>query len=162
MDLSHIWYPSYGHLGERGTIIGYYNTGANADAYAALTPRERETRAVAQGVKIHGAKYRTELATSFSHHWRQTPYLEASWHSLSGGPDAPAFAPLNRPAGHVYFMRRLPQPHRRLAARGVHLGAEGGDGAAQPGPRVTARERDAGGNAVAGRGVLVQEHEEER
>ena len=77
MDLSHIWYPSYGHHGRRGTIIGYYNTGSNADAYAALTPREREARAVAQGVKIHGDKYRTELATSFSHHWRQTPYLEA-------------------------------------------------------------------------------------
>ncbi|WP_051878070.1 flavin monoamine oxidase family protein [Streptomyces sp. NRRL B-24720] len=103
MDLSHIWYPSYGHQGRRGTIIGYYNTGSNADAYAALTPREREARAIAQGVKIHGDKYRTELATSFSHHWRQTPYLEASWHSLSGGPDAPAFAPLNRAAGRVYF-----------------------------------------------------------
>lgn len=103
MDLAHIWYPSYGHQGRRGTIIGYYNTGSNADAYAALTPREREARAVAQGVKIHGEKYRTELATSFSHHWRQTPYLEASWHSLSGGPDAPVFAPLNRAAGRVYF-----------------------------------------------------------
>lgn len=103
MDLAHIWYPSYGHQGRRGTVIGYYNTGSDADAYAALTPGEREARAVAQGVKIHGDKYRTELATSFSHHWRQTPYLEASWHSLSGGPDAPAFAPLNRAAGRVYF-----------------------------------------------------------
>ncbi|MGN5633219.1 FAD-dependent oxidoreductase [Streptomyces sp. AC154] len=103
MDLAHIWYPSYGHQGRRGTLIGYYNTGADADAYAALTPERREARAVAQGVKIHGDKYRTELATSFSHHWRQTPYLEASWHSLSGGPDAPVFAPLNRAAGRVYF-----------------------------------------------------------
>uniref|UniRef100_A0AAU2VWY4 FAD-dependent oxidoreductase n=1 Tax=Streptomyces sp. NBC_00008 TaxID=2903610 RepID=A0AAU2VWY4_9ACTN len=103
MDLAHIWYPSYGHQGRRGTIIGYYNTGSDADAYAALTPAQREARAVAQGVKIHGEKYRTELATSFSHHWRQTPYLEASWHSLAGGPDAPVFAPLNRAAGRVYF-----------------------------------------------------------
>lgn len=98
MDLSHIWYPSYGHQGRRGTVIGYYNYGADADAYAALTPREREARAIAQGVKIHGEKYRTELAASFSHHWRQTPHLEAAWHSLSGGPDAPAFAPLNQAA----------------------------------------------------------------
>lgn len=103
MDLSHIWYPSYGHQGRRGTVIGYYNYGADADAYAALTPREREARAIAQGVKIHGEKYRTELAASFSHHWRQTPHLEAAWHSLSGGPDAPAFAPLNQAAGRVYF-----------------------------------------------------------
>lgn len=58
---------------------------------------------MAQGVKIHGEKYRSELASSFSQHWRQTPYLEASWHSLSGGPDAPVFDPLNKPAGRVYF-----------------------------------------------------------
>ncbi|MFD5058591.1 flavin monoamine oxidase family protein [Streptomyces sp. NPDC058394] len=103
MDLSHIWYPSYGHNGARGTLIGYYNYGAQADAYAALTPSGREARAVAQGVKIHGEKYRTELASSFSHHWRQTPYLEAAWHSLAGGPDAPVFAPLNQAAGRVYF-----------------------------------------------------------
>jgi monoamine oxidase len=103
MDLSHIWYPSYGHNGARGTLIGYYNYGAQADAYAALTPSEREARAVAQGVKIHGEKYRTELASSFSHHWRQTPHLEAAWHSLAGGPDAPVFAPLNQAAGRVYF-----------------------------------------------------------
>ncbi|KIF73989.1 amino acid oxidase [Streptomyces sp. 150FB] len=104
MDLAHIWYPSYGFHGERGLIVGYYNTGADADAYALLSPAEREKRAVAQGVKIHGAKYRTELASSFSHHWRQTPHLEGAWHSLSGGgPDAPAYAPLNQAAGHVYF-----------------------------------------------------------
>lgn len=103
MDLSHIWYPSYGHNGDRGLIIGYYNTGANADSYAALAPKDREARALAQGVKIHGEKYRTELASSFSHHWRQTPYLEAAWHSLSGGPEAAAFAPLNKAAGRVYF-----------------------------------------------------------
>lgn len=103
LDLDHIWYPSHGYHEDRGLLIGYYNTGAHTDAYAALTPKEREARAVAQGVKIHGEKYRTELAASFSHHWRITPHLEASWHSLSGGPDAAAFAPLNEPAGHVYF-----------------------------------------------------------
>ncbi|WP_299536764.1 FAD-dependent oxidoreductase [uncultured Streptomyces sp.] len=103
LDLSHIWYPSYGHNGDRGLIVGYYNYGSQADSYAALPPKEREKRAVAQGVKIHGEKYRTELAASFSHHWRQTPHLETAWHSLSGGPDAPAFAPLNKAAGRVYF-----------------------------------------------------------
>ena len=39
MDLSHIWYPSYGFHAARGVLIGYYNTGANADAYAAAHPR---------------------------------------------------------------------------------------------------------------------------
>ncbi|MFD9004299.1 flavin monoamine oxidase family protein [Streptomyces sp. NPDC059582] len=103
LDVTHIWHPSYGFHGERGVLIGYYNYGADADAYAALTPRQREQRAVAAGVKIYGEKYRTELVSSFSHHWRQTPHLEAAWHSTPGGPDAPRYKPLNEPTGRVHF-----------------------------------------------------------
>ncbi|RMB87303.1 flavin monoamine oxidase family protein [Streptomyces shenzhenensis] len=103
MDLDHIWYPSYGHLGDRGVIIGYYNTGAHSEVYSALTPAQRLERAVAQGVAIHGEKYRTELAASFSHQWKLAPYLEGAWHSMPGGPDAPAYAPLNQAQGNVYF-----------------------------------------------------------
>ncbi len=103
LDVTHIWHPSYGYHGERGVIIGYYNTGANADSYAKLTPAEREKRAVAAGVKIYGEKYRSELATSFSHHWRQFPYQEAAWHNTPDGPDAPRYKPLNEPTGRVYF-----------------------------------------------------------
>ncbi|MBI0384560.1 FAD-dependent oxidoreductase, partial [Streptomyces albiflaviniger] len=33
-DLATIWYPSYGHQGRRGTLIGYYNFGADAVAYS--------------------------------------------------------------------------------------------------------------------------------
>src|SRR5882757_5668143 len=102
-DVTHIWHPSYGFHGERGVLIGYYNYDTNADSYAALTPAAREARAVAAGVKIYGDKYRTELASSFSHHWRQFPYQEAAWHSTPGGPDDPRYKPLNDPAGRVYF-----------------------------------------------------------
>jgi monoamine oxidase len=103
LDVTHIWHPSYGFHGKRGVLTGYYNTGSNADSYAQLTPQAREARAVAAGVKIYGEKYRTELATSFSQHWRQFPYQEAAWHSTPGGPDAPLYKPLNEPTGHVYF-----------------------------------------------------------
>ncbi|MCI3246369.1 flavin monoamine oxidase family protein [Streptomyces spinosisporus] len=103
LDLDHIWYPSYGHLGDRGLIIGYYNTGAHSDAYSALTPAQRLERALDRGVKIHGGKYRSELAASYSHQWKLVPYLEGAWHSMPGGPDAPAYAPLNKAQGHVYF-----------------------------------------------------------
>lgn len=103
MDLSHIWHPSYGFHGERGLMIGYYNYDKDADAYAKLRPAAREARAVAQGVKIYGEKYRSELASSFSHHWRQTPHLEAAWHDTPGGPDDPRYKALNEPTGRVYF-----------------------------------------------------------
>ncbi|CAL9553053.1 L-amino acid oxidase [Streptomyces sp. enrichment culture] len=102
-DVTHIWHPSHGFHGERGVVVGYYNYGADADAYARLAPEERERRAVAAGVRIYGSKYRTELASSFSHHWRQTPHLEAAWHDIPGGPDHPRYKPLTEPAGRVHF-----------------------------------------------------------
>ncbi len=89
-DVTHIWHPSYGFHGERGVLIGYYNYDDDADSYAKLTPKGREERAVAAGVKIYGEKYRSELASSFSHHWRQTPHLEAAWHDTPVAPTTPA------------------------------------------------------------------------
>ena len=102
MDLSHIWYPSYGFHGERGVVIGYYNTGNNARSYGALTPAERSRRAVAQGVKIHGEKYRAELDSAFSVAWQRTPFIEGGWINWPEQPSAP-YQRLLEPAGRVYF-----------------------------------------------------------
>ncbi|MDT0342670.1 flavin monoamine oxidase family protein [Streptomyces litchfieldiae] len=101
-DLSTVWYPSYGYHGRRGTLIGYYNFGANATAYSDLLHAQRVERAISRGVRIHGEKYRSELAASFSVAWHRTPYIEAGWvgwPSQSG----PEYRLLNQPAGHVYF-----------------------------------------------------------
>jgi monoamine oxidase len=102
MDLSTIWYPSYGYHGKRGTLIGYYNFGPNATAYSDLPHPQRLERALSRGVAIHGEKYRTELAHSFSVAWHRTPYIEAGWISW---PDqnGPEYRLLNEPQGHVYF-----------------------------------------------------------
>ena len=101
MDLAHLWYPSYGYGEKKGLIVGYYNTGANARTYADLAPRQRELRAVEQGVKIHGEKYRTELDSSFSIAWHKVPYIEGAWafpNTTSSG-----FKLLQQGAGNVYF-----------------------------------------------------------
>ncbi|MDW5594794.1 flavin monoamine oxidase family protein [Conexibacter stalactiti] len=102
MDLSTIWYPSYGYLGERGTIVGYYNFGANAVAYGDLPPEGRLARAVAQGKKIHGDSYERELASSFSVAWQKIRYSEGGWVSwpsrTSGHYDR-----LLAPDGNVWF-----------------------------------------------------------
>nr|WP_245659708.1 FAD-dependent oxidoreductase [Streptomyces ochraceiscleroticus] len=55
------------------------------------------------GRRHHHCRYRSGLATSFSHNWRRAPHLEAAWHHLNGGPDDAAFAALNVPAGRVHF-----------------------------------------------------------
>ena len=100
LDIARIWYPSYGFHARRGLIVGYYNTGEDADRYAALSHRERRDRALAQGAKIHGEKYRTGVLGSASVAWRRQPYLEGAWVSWSD-PEAPRA--LGEPAGRVYF-----------------------------------------------------------
>ncbi|MFD5319065.1 flavin monoamine oxidase family protein [Streptomyces sp. NPDC127098] len=102
LDISTIWYPSHGFHGRRGTVVGYYNFGDNALAYSRLPHEERLARALDRGVRVHGEKYRSELARSFSVAWHRTPFIEAGW---VGWPSqtGPEYRLLNQPAGHVYF-----------------------------------------------------------
>ncbi|GAA4970244.1 flavin monoamine oxidase family protein [Yinghuangia aomiensis] len=101
-DLANMWFPSYGYQGRRGTVIGYYNTGANAEAYGKLPHAQRAERAVAQGVKIFGDRYRSELAASFSVAWHRTPFLEGGWVGWRDQ-NGPEYKLLNQPQGNVYF-----------------------------------------------------------
>ncbi|MEU8238094.1 FAD-dependent oxidoreductase [Actinoplanes missouriensis] len=102
LDIGQVWYPSHDFHARRGLIVGYYHYGPAAEAYGALPPAERTTRAVAQGVTIHGEKYRSELASGFSVAWHRTPFLEAAW-SYPPWEDSAAFRLLLKPAGRVYF-----------------------------------------------------------
>jgi monoamine oxidase len=102
MDLSTIWYPSYGYLGDRGLVVGYYNFGANAVAYGDLPPAGRLQRAVAQGTKIHGAPYADELRTSFSVAWQKIRYSEGGWVSWPSRTSG-QYDRLLQPEGNVYF-----------------------------------------------------------
>ncbi|GGS58245.1 flavin monoamine oxidase [Planobispora rosea] len=101
LDITHIWYPSYGYHGERGLVVGYYNTGTEAEIYGGLSHAERRNRALTQGKKIHGEKYRTELRSSVSVAWHRQPHIEGGWARFPFYDDG--FALLQSPAGRVYF-----------------------------------------------------------
>jgi len=101
LDLWQVWYPSHDFHAERGLLVGYYNVGPVADTYGRLTPAERVERAVTLGARLHGDKYRTELASSFSVSWQRMPYLEAAWVAPPWG--TPEYDLLLKPAGRVYF-----------------------------------------------------------
>jgi monoamine oxidase len=101
LDLATIWYPSYGYNGRKGLIVGYYNFGAQADAYGALTHPERLQRALDQGAKIHGDKYRQGILASASIAWRRQPYIEGGW--ISWPSRGAEYKLLNQPQGNVYF-----------------------------------------------------------
>jgi monoamine oxidase len=101
LDLSTIWYPSHDFHAERGLVVGYYNFGANADAYARMTHADRLRRALDQGAKIHGDRYRRNLAASASIAWIRQPHIEGGW--ISWPSRGAEYALLNRPQGNVYF-----------------------------------------------------------
>ena len=100
LDVGHIWYPSYGFHGERGLVVGYYNTGVDAEFYDALSHRDRLRRALAQGGKVHGRKYAADLVSSVSVAWRRQPHIEGAWVRW---PSQSGQSLLRRPAGRVYF-----------------------------------------------------------
>lgn len=101
LDLLSMWYPSHGFARDHGILVGYYNEGPMAEAYGALSPAERKRRALAEGAKIHGEKYRRGVRASFSVAWDRTPHLEGGWAMWSSY--GPEYDLLNRPAGNVYF-----------------------------------------------------------
>lgn len=105
IDITQIIYPSYEYFEQKGIVMGYYISNEVADQFSAMTPKEREQRALAQGSKIHGAAYRTEFESSFSSDWRKMQYSEGPWVKwpVSGTGRDPAYARLLEPAGRVYF-----------------------------------------------------------
>ncbi|GLY22182.1 FAD-dependent oxidoreductase [Micromonospora sp. NBRC 101691] len=105
-NLANMWHPSYGYHGERGTMIGYYNTGANANFYGNLTPPQRLAEAVTQGKKIFGDVYGKGITASFSQDWASTPFSEGAWvgwPGAVGGQTGAGYRSLLEPTGNVYF-----------------------------------------------------------
>ncbi|MFD0044640.1 flavin monoamine oxidase family protein [Pseudarthrobacter scleromae] len=102
IDLGNMWYPSTGFHGQRGTMVGYYNTGASARVYKELSPEKRLGRALDQGARIHGDVYRKDVAASFSVDWGSAAFSEGAWVGWPSQTDA-RYAKLLEPSGNIYF-----------------------------------------------------------
>ncbi|GAB4052812.1 flavin monoamine oxidase family protein [Catellatospora paridis] len=105
-NIGNVWHPSYGYHGKTGTMIGYYNTGGNANFYGTLTPAQRLTEAVAQGKKIFGDVYGEGITASFSQDWASAKFSEAAWVSwpgAAGGQTGAGYRSLLQASGNVYF-----------------------------------------------------------
>lgn len=101
LDITHIWYPSHGYHTKTGLVVGYYASERNAVLYGALTPEDRKRRALTQGKKIHGEKYRQDILSSVSIAWERQAHIGGGWVRW---PDFDSsFTLLQRPAGRVYF-----------------------------------------------------------
>lgn len=102
LSITQIFYPSYGYLGKKGVLVGYYNFGPDAVAYGNLPHREREARAITEGKRIH-PQYPREFENSFSVAWEKTPYLTGAWAEYDPATYRESYQTLCRPDGRVYF-----------------------------------------------------------
>ncbi|GGP00622.1 FAD-dependent oxidoreductase [Nonomuraea glycinis] len=101
LDITHIWYPSHDYHAARGVVVGYYNTGAEAELYGALTPEDRRRRALTQGKKIHGEKYRADVLSAASIAWERQEHIQGGW--VRWPVIDSSFTLLQRPSARVYF-----------------------------------------------------------
>ena len=104
-EIGTIWYPSSGYLTKRGILIGVYNYYEDAKAFDALTPGQREMRAIEIGRAVHGDAYRSEFETSFSAQWARVRYSEGGWVLWPDrtGPASAVYGRLLAPQGRLYF-----------------------------------------------------------
>jgi monoamine oxidase len=82
-DITQIVYPSSGYLGPKGVLVGYYQSGARAEATAARPHEERQAMALAQGTLLH-PQYADEFENGFSVSWQNVRYNKGAWAQMSG------------------------------------------------------------------------------
>jgi len=103
-DIAQIMYPPDGAHTRRGVVVAYYSTGARHERLEALNHRGRVAKALDEGAKIHGERYRKHIASTFSGAWKLTRYSEGAWVSWPGGAkDSAAYRKLLEPVGRIYF-----------------------------------------------------------
>jgi monoamine oxidase len=98
-----ISYPSYGFLGQKGVLQGYYNFGVEAIEISNLSPQERIEHALEHGSKIH-PQYRETFENGFSVAWHRVPYLQGGWPDYNDRIRAQYFPRLLEPDGRIYLV----------------------------------------------------------
>jgi len=71
--------PSSNWQGRKGTLLGYYNFGADAAQISALSLNERIEHALAAGEKIFPGQYRKSFESGFSVAWHRVKYNLGGW-----------------------------------------------------------------------------------
>lgn len=102
MDITQLFYPSYGFLGQKGVVKGMYNFHERARRVGNLSLANREKLALEQGGKIH-PQYATEFENSFSLAWQKIPYSKGAWATYTSAQRQRLYSTLLEPDGEIYF-----------------------------------------------------------
>lgn len=102
MDITQLFYPSYGFLGAKGVLKGMYNFHERARKIGNLSLDERQRVALEQGAKIH-PQYPTEFESAFSLAWHKIPYSKGGWATYTAAQRQRMYPALLEPDAEVYF-----------------------------------------------------------
>jgi monoamine oxidase len=102
MDITQIFYPSYGFLGQKGVLKGMYNFHERARQVGSLSLADRSALALAQGTKIH-PQYPAAFDNAFSLAWHKIQYSKGAWATYTPAQRQRLYAALLQPDGEVYF-----------------------------------------------------------
>jgi monoamine oxidase len=102
--IGEIHYYSYGFLGAKGIVQGYYNFGVDAVEIGGLSPEERIEFALEFGEKVHPEAYRSSYENGFSVAWHRYPYMEGAWPDYNEDARRDAYPIFLEPDGRVYLI----------------------------------------------------------
>ncbi|HXV99953.1 MAG TPA: flavin monoamine oxidase family protein, partial [Anaerolineae bacterium] len=102
MNITQIWYPSWGYLSQKGILLGYYHFGDQAIEMGQLSPAGREARALEEGRKIH-PQYDETFEASFSVAWHKIKYTLGGWAFYFSDTREQYYPTLNEPDGAIYL-----------------------------------------------------------
>jgi monoamine oxidase len=98
-----IAYPSYGFLGQKGVIQGYYNFAHHAIQVSNMSLQARIDHALEFGSKIH-PQYRDAFETGFSVAWHRVPYSLGGWPTYTESTRQQYYPRLLEPDGRIYLV----------------------------------------------------------
>jgi monoamine oxidase len=101
-DILTISFPSWGWMGNKGVLLGYYNFGGNAAKISAKTPAERAAFAVEFGNKVM-PQYAENYEKSFSVAWHRVQYNLGGWVEWNEQTRKEDYPVLAEPDGRIYL-----------------------------------------------------------
>ena len=101
-DITQIWYPCSGYLGQKGILIGAYNFRATAQSFGSLSHDQRAKAARESAELIHPG-FAQEVSKPISIAWQNIPYSGGGWINWRKGDRETHYKVLNRPVGRIYF-----------------------------------------------------------
>ena len=106
-----IWYPSADLFGDKGMLLGCYNSGRVAAEFSKLSMAEQIAASRAAVERTHPG-HGADLTKPTVINWHKVPYSLGPWPDWGAGGanggqeghiDRPAFALLQQPAGQIHF-----------------------------------------------------------